>query len=73
MEISTNLTDSTAIASKFGSAKLSWINACQYRLDLAKIAEEMHYCISAHHDCSLVNVYDRIIGGVNDPYGVKVI
>jgi len=52
---------------------LSWINACQYRLGLAKIAEEMHYCISAHHDCSLVNVYDRIIGGVNDPYGVKVI
>ena len=42
-------------------------------LVLVKIEEEMHYCIFAHHDCSLVNVYHRIIGGVNDPYGVKVI
>ena len=42
-------------------------------LVLVKIVEEMHYCIFVRHDCSLVNVYDRIIGGVNDPYGVKVI
>ena len=61
------------IVRKSGSVKSSWIKQCQYRLAQVKIEEEMHYCIFAHHDCSLVNVYHCTTGAVSDPYGVKVI
>ena len=58
---------------RFGKAKLNWIDRCQYRLVQVKIVEEMPSYIFAHHDNSLVNVYDCTNVGVNDPYGVKVI
>jgi hypothetical protein len=59
-------------ANEFGNVKLNLIKPCQSHSVQAKIAEEMHCCIFGRHNNPLVNVYHCITGGVNDPYGVKV-
>ena len=58
---------------RFGKVKFNWTIVCQFLWVQVKIEEEMHFHIYARLEILLVNVYDHTTGGVNDPYGVKVI